>query len=68
LALGQAPDAECEPESSGANLIPIIEDDEAIDEEDKPTQAYISSYIALRKKYNEYPTSFFWSRHCLLIG
>jgi hypothetical protein len=38
-----------EPESSGANPIPIIEDDEAIDEEDEPTQAYFSSYIALRK-------------------
>jgi hypothetical protein len=35
----QAPDVEREPESSGATPSPIVEDDEAIDEEDEPTQA-----------------------------
>jgi hypothetical protein len=48
--LGQAPNAKRETESSGANPIPIIEDGEANDEEDQPTQAYFSSYIALRKR------------------
>jgi hypothetical protein len=49
LALGEAQDIEREPESSGANSVSIIVDDETIDEEDEPTQAYFSSYIALRK-------------------
>jgi hypothetical protein len=39
LALMQAPDVEREPESSGATPSPIVEDDEAIDEQDEPTQA-----------------------------
>jgi hypothetical protein len=39
LALVQAPDAEQEPESSGGKTAPIIEDAEAISEEDEATQA-----------------------------
>jgi hypothetical protein len=39
LALVQAPDAECEPESSRATPTPIVEDEEAIDEDDEETQA-----------------------------
>ncbi|KAM0905713.1 hypothetical protein ACQ4PT_017227 [Festuca glaucescens] len=39
LALVQPRDAEHESVSSGANPTPIMEDDEAIDEEDEPTQA-----------------------------
>lgn len=39
LVIVQAHDAEREPESRGATPAPIVEDDEAIDEEDEPTEA-----------------------------
>jgi hypothetical protein len=43
LALVQAPDAECEPESSRATPTPIVEDEEAIDEEDEETRADLAA-------------------------
>jgi hypothetical protein len=43
LALVQAPDAECEPKSSRATPTPIVEDEEAIYEEDEETQADLAA-------------------------
>jgi hypothetical protein len=44
LALVQAHDAECEPESSRATSTPIVEDEEAIHEDDEETQADLGAF------------------------